>query len=79
MIGSEEVKMEEQHKEFEKLVDEALGLRTRRRPAAEIMVVPQRSSGGTRQEGTRSGGRRWVTSLRPRLDLRRFTRGFPVL
>lgn len=71
--------MEEQHKEFEKLVDEALGVRTRRRPAAEIMVEPPRSSGRTRQEGTRTGGRRWVTPLRPKPDLRRFTRGFPVL
>lgn len=69
----------EEHKELEKLIDEALGIPTRRRPAAEIMVVPQRSSGRTRQEGTRTGGRRWVTSLRPKPDLRRFTRGFPVL
>ncbi len=70
-----EVLMEE-HKELENLVEEAAG--TRRR-AADVLVVPQRISRATRQERTRSGNCRWVTPLRPRPDLRRFTRGFPVL
>ncbi len=70
-----EVLMEEP-KEVEKLLDEAAG--TRRR-AAEILVEPQRMPRATRQERTRSGACRWVTPLRPRPDLRRFTRAFPVI
>lgn len=66
----------EEHKELDKLADE--GAATRRR-AAEIMVAPQRTTTRTRQERTRNGSRRWVTLLRPRPDLRRFTTGFPVL
>ncbi len=68
--------MVEEHKELENPVEEAAG--TRRR-AAGILVEPQRMAQATRQERTRSGSCRWVTPLRPRPDLRRFTRGFPVL
>ena len=71
----EEVLMEE-HKELENRIEEAAG--TRRR-AAEFLGGGRRESSGTRPERTRSGSRRWVTSLRPRPDLRRFTRAFPVL
>ncbi len=66
----------EEHKELDKNLEEAAG--TRRR-AAEIMVVPQRVSRGTRQEKTRGGSTRWVTALTPRPDFRRFTRGIPVI
>ena len=66
----------EEHKELEKLVEEAAG--TRRR-AAEFLGGGRQASPGTRQERTRTGSRRWVTSLRPKPDLRRFTRAFPVL
>lgn len=66
----------EEHKESDKNFEEVAG--TRRR-AAEIMVVPQRVSRATRQERTRGGSTRWVTALTPRPDLRRFTRGIPVI
>ncbi len=66
----------EEHKELDKILEEVPG--TRRR-AAEIMVVPQRRAPGTRQEQTPAGTTRWVTTLKPGPDFRRFTRGIPVL
>lgn len=66
----------EKPNEFEILAEE---LPRPRRKAAEIMVVPQASSGTTRAERLRTGARRWVTSRKAKPDLRRFTRALPML